>query len=80
MRKLSSVERGGLFLSFIVVLGGVWLALFPKEAVGSIPANESYRDVSYILKVSKRECRMYGVLAIGGGLALGALAVYPLKK
>ena len=81
MRKLSTVEKSGLCLAAILVLGGAWLALCPKETVGRIAANDRLgSDRSYILKLSKQECRVYGLLTVGAGLAVGALAVYPLKR
>jgi hypothetical protein len=80
MRKLTSVEKGGLCSGIILVVVGGWLTLFPRESIGRIAANNKYTDSSYILKISKKECRAYGILAVVGGFAFCALAVYPLNK
>ena len=81
MRKLSSVERTGLCLGIAFVLIGGWLAVVPKEFSAGIPAtNANYTEGAYRHDVTKLGCRIYGVLAVGMGLALGALAVYPWKK
>ena len=81
MRKLSSVEWAGLCLAAVLVFGGAWLALFPEDRVGRRASNGLLGDdTSYVMKLSKEECRIYGVLSIIGGLGLGALAVYPLKR
>jgi hypothetical protein len=80
MRKLTSVEKGGLCFGIILVVVGGWLTLFPRVSIGRIGANDWSTDKSYVLKISKKECRAYGILAVVGGLALCALAVYPLKR
>lgn len=80
MRKLSTVERSGLCLGIVLALAGGWLALFPRESVGHIDAKRYRKDTSNFLKLSKEECRGYGMLALGVGLGLGLLSVYPLKR
>ena len=81
MRKLSPTEWAGLCLAAVLVFGGAWLTLFPKEMVGRRASNNRIGgDTSYVIKLSKKECRVYGILSVVTGLSLGALAVYPLKE
>lgn len=81
MRKHSSVERIGLCLGMAFILIGGWLAIFPKAYGARIPAtSDSYIEESYVQSVTKQGCRVYGVIAVGIGLGLGVLAMYPLKQ
>jgi hypothetical protein len=64
-----------------LLLGGGWLALFPSESVNRVAANDHEGgDHSYILSLSKKECRTLGFVTAAFGLALGAFAVFPLKR
>ena len=80
MRKLTSLERMGLWLGIVMVLTGGWFALFPEKYSAGIAALNYTSDASYHQYVSKEGCRVYGLISVGVGLGLGALAVYPLKR
>lgn len=55
--------------------------LFPIEFVARRSANDHFKsDRSFVQKVSKNECRVYGLVCLGTGILLGGLAIYPLKR
>ena len=81
MRKLNSIEKPVLVLAVLLTAVGFWAALFPNEFVGRYIANDHVpRDSSYIMTISKSDCRNYGILCLGAGVFLVGAVFYPWKK
>ena len=68
-------------MAVLLTAVGGWTMLFPHEFVAQRSFNDHFKsERSFVQKVSKNECRVYGLVCFGTGILLGGLAIYPLKR
>ena len=81
MRRFTAIEIGGLFLAVLLLLGGLYLAIWPQGGIMPRFTNDALGlSPHYILEeMTPGEARMGGILAIIFGIGIGVLSIYREK-
>jgi hypothetical protein len=79
-RRLNSTEKGALVLGVGLILGGLYMALYPFEQYITYAGIPRYHMHGTIQHVTKNEQRGIGVCAIFIGAGIVGLALYQGKE
>jgi hypothetical protein len=81
MKKLTSTEFGGLVLAIVFFAAGIVFLAWPRGRVALHPIDGVYGPGGTDIElVSESGSRIYGVLSLGLGAGVGALALYRPKS
>ncbi len=77
VRRLTAIEKSGLVLAALLVLGGGWIAMRPVE-ISFVPAG-GYRGArgggSEPVHLSNRDVRICGCVGVVLGVGIGSLVI-----
>ena len=77
VRRLTAIEKSGLVLATLLVLGGGWIAIRPVE-ISFVPAG-GYRGArgggSQPVHLSSHDVRICGCVGVVLGFGIGCLAI-----
>ena len=78
MRHLTATEKGVLALAALLIVCGVWAALFPSESTDVHPAYRTGKVSfpAWVQHISTSDARIYGALAGVAGSGLIWLVLY----
>ena len=78
MPRLNAIEKAGLALAGILVLGGLSLMLLPKDTIRAYAPVHSHgvRMGEWTERISKAGSRVYGALALSAGTGFAVMAFY----
>ena len=85
IKRLNPVEKGAALLAAVLVLCGIYAALFPTELqvahLGTSVYEKLIGEDAPSEHVTRKKARMYGIMSVAFGIGIGWLAFYrPLKK